>query len=96
VKTTHIEPYVGFLKRLARSRKAAKVTQGELARRLGKTQSFVSKVEAGERRLDLVEFIYWSKALGLEPAELLARLAEEIEPLRRSRPRRRVVAIPRT
>ena len=42
---------------LIKCRKNAKVTQKELAQRLKKPQSFVSKFETGERRLDLIEFL---------------------------------------
>ena len=52
-------------------RKAAGITQVELAERLGKPQSFVSKVERGERRLDVIEFCQVAEALGHEPAKLL-------------------------
>jgi transcriptional regulator with XRE-family HTH domain len=59
---------IGFI---ASTRKSAGVTQVELAGRLGKPQSFVSKVERGERRLDVVEFCQVAEALGHDPAELL-------------------------
>jgi transcriptional regulator with XRE-family HTH domain len=44
-----------FLQRLRQARKDAGLTQVEVARRLGRTQSFVTKAERGERRLDVVE-----------------------------------------
>jgi transcriptional regulator with XRE-family HTH domain len=44
-----------FLKRLRKARKEAGSTQVEVARRLGRTQSSVTKAERGERRLDVVE-----------------------------------------
>lgn len=60
-----------FISFIASARKAADITQVELATRLGKPQSFVSKVERGERRIDVIEFCQISEALGHEPAELL-------------------------
>jgi len=45
----------GWVGRLRQARTAAGLTQVEVARRLGKTQSFVSKCESGERRVDVVE-----------------------------------------
>lgn len=60
-----------FIAFLASVRKAADITQVELAERLGKPQSFVSKVERGERRLDVIEFCHVAEALGRDPAELL-------------------------
>jgi transcriptional regulator with XRE-family HTH domain len=47
--------YKRFLTRLIEARKQAGLTQVEVARRLGKPHSFVSKCELGERRVDLVE-----------------------------------------
>lgn len=42
------------------------MTQVELAQRLGKPQSYVSKVEILERRLDVIELMDWLKVLGEE------------------------------
>ena len=44
-----------FLRRFRQARVDSGLTQAEAARRLGRTQSFVSKAERGERRLDVVE-----------------------------------------
>ena len=52
------------------------VTQETLADRLGKPQSFVSKTERCERRLDIAEFIEWSLALAWEPEEMLGAIRE--------------------
>lgn len=67
--TQRHQEFIGFI---ASVRKAAGITQVELAERLGKPQSFVSKVERGERRLDVIEFCQVAEALGHSPAELLA------------------------
>jgi transcriptional regulator with XRE-family HTH domain len=47
--------YKRFLARLIQARREADLTQVEVARRLGKPHSFVSKCELGERRVDFVE-----------------------------------------
>ncbi len=48
--------YARFLKhRLRRARQAAKLTQQDVARRMDRPQSFVSKCESGERRIDVIE-----------------------------------------
>lgn len=52
------------------------MTQAELAARLGKPQSFVSKIERGERRLDVIEFCQVAEALGRDPAKLLQEFAD--------------------
>jgi len=50
-----------FLRRLRRARKDAGLTQVEVGRRLGRTQSFVTKAERGERRLDVAELRAFSR-----------------------------------
>lgn len=54
-KSVYTKEYRELLAKLKRARKEAKLTQVEVARRLRKPQSFVSKFESGERRLDPVE-----------------------------------------
>lgn len=65
---------------MASARNAAGITQVELAERLGKPQSFVSKVERGERRLDVIEFCQVAEALGRDPASLLAEFFNSAHP----------------
>jgi transcriptional regulator with XRE-family HTH domain len=71
-KWVHPEHYqiVGAVLEAARQR--ANITQVELARRLGKPQSVVSAIEAGTRRVDLVEFMVVVRALGADPVEIFA------------------------
>lgn len=59
---------------LVDARTAAGVTQWELAARLGRPQSFVSKVESGDRRLDVIEFLQIIKALNVEPEPIIQSL----------------------
>jgi len=71
-KSLHLPEWHAFLSVLRERRRAAGITQTNLARLLGRPQSFVTKVERGERRLDVVEFCAWAKALGISPPRLLA------------------------
>ena len=48
--------------------------QQDVAEVLGKPQSFVAKVESGERKADFIEVIDYCSAVGLNPKELLKRL----------------------
>ena len=64
-----------MLKALLAARKARGLTQTELAEQLRRPQSFVSKYERGERRLDIVELIEITKRLGLDPHAII----DEIE-----------------
>lgn len=56
---------------LIEAREEAGLTQAEVAKRLRRVQSFVSKYELGERRLDVVDFIAVCDCLGVDPADLL-------------------------
>jgi len=67
--------YERFRGLLVDARKRKGLTQHDVAARLGRPQSFVSKYERGERRLDVVEFLEVSGALGIDPHELLKALA---------------------
>jgi transcriptional regulator with XRE-family HTH domain len=57
---------------LAKARTHAGVTQQELAKRLRKPQSFVSSYERGQRRVDLLEFLKITQAMGLDARKLFA------------------------
>jgi transcriptional regulator with XRE-family HTH domain len=59
---------------LVTARKAAGLTQEQLARRLKRPQSYVSKYETGERRLDVPEFIRISRFLNADPEILIAQV----------------------
>jgi transcriptional regulator with XRE-family HTH domain len=67
-RSTHHRHYRSFLTLLRDLREQAGVTQVELGERLGNTQTFVSKIERGERRLDVVEFAEICDALGADPS----------------------------
>lgn len=56
--------YRNFLARLVQARKDAGLTQVEVARRMGKANSFISKCELGERRVDFVELQQLAKIYG--------------------------------
>lgn len=59
---------------LVQARKDAALSQVDLAQRLSRPQSFVSKVESGERRLDVIEFIEVCEALGCDGVAMLRNL----------------------
>lgn len=59
---------------LLEARRKKGLTQVEVAESLNKPQSFVSKYESGERRLDVIEFIKVCKALRIDPATIIAQL----------------------
>jgi transcriptional regulator with XRE-family HTH domain len=63
---------------LRSARSESKMTQSELAERLGLPQSFVSKYESGERRLDLVELRQICNALEISLADFVRRYEKEL------------------
>ena len=64
-KTIHSDQYAAFLKVFRNARKRSGLTQVQLANKLGETQSFISKCERGERRIDLVELREFCRAFGV-------------------------------
>lgn len=78
-KPDFTEKYYLFRQLLIQTRKSQKLTQAQVATRLQKPQSFVSKYERGARRLDVVEFLEVARALGTTPYELLRKLEQATE-----------------
>ncbi len=60
-KTIHSTKYKTVLQNLVKARHESGLMQSEVAEKLNKPQSFVSKVERGERRLDVVELEAFAK-----------------------------------
>lgn len=63
---------------LVQARKDAGITQAELGKRLGQRQTFVSKFELGERRLDAAEFIAACRAIGVDPATVIQKAEDAV------------------
>ena len=72
------EPYGVLLNVLVSARQKAGLRQTDVAERLGKPQSFVSKFERGERRLDLVEFLIVARAIGADATKLIRALTDSL------------------
>lgn len=88
VKSLHTPAYGDFRRLMAEARERQELTQAELATRLGKPQSFVSKYESGERRLDLVEFISVCNALEVEATALFQTILMKLHEYKSSYPSR--------
>jgi transcriptional regulator with XRE-family HTH domain len=71
-KTVHSDAYASVLRVLIEARKAAGLTQAELARRVGSQQPVISLIERGVRRVDVVEFYVLARAIGVDPATAFA------------------------
>ena len=67
--------YEQFRQFLIEARKRKGLTQTQVAERLGKPQTFVSKYERGKRRLDIVEFLEVANVLELDPCHVITSIA---------------------
>jgi transcriptional regulator with XRE-family HTH domain len=67
-------------KRLRELLKSARLSAGlrqvDVAQQLAKPQSYIAKIESGERRLDFIEVLDICVAIGLDPCELTKELAK--------------------
>ena len=79
-KTIRSSGHEALREALIAARKKAGLTQEQLASRLKQHQSFVARVESGERRIDVVELIVLARALGVDAAGLLATTEGATEP----------------
>ncbi len=66
-----------LVRRLRQARKEAGLSQIEAAKRLGCRQTFISKMECGGRRIDVVEFLFLLRAYGVDPGSFLRDLEAE-------------------
>ena len=73
-RSVFTDEYERFRTLLVEARKRSGLSQVTLSERLSRPQSFVSKYERGERRLDVVEFGEVARALGIDPLKLLRQV----------------------
>lgn len=71
MKSIYTDDYINIISVLRAIRMNKNITQAEIAKRLNTTQSFVSKVENRERRLDVIELLSWIDALGASVSDVL-------------------------
>lgn len=73
-KTLGSKRHKALIDLLIERREAAGMTQADLADRLGEYQSFVARLESGQRRIDVVEFLNIAEVLGFDPTKAIATL----------------------
>ncbi len=71
MKSIYTDDYINIISVLRAIRINKNITQTEMAKLLNTTQSFVSKVENRERRLDVIELLLWMDALGVSVSDVL-------------------------
>jgi transcriptional regulator with XRE-family HTH domain len=65
-----------FLKEM---REKANLTQRELGKLINKPHSYIYNCETSNRRVDITEFVLWSKACGVDPKKAVAKLLTLLE-----------------
>ena len=77
-KTIGSPAHIELMNTLIFERKKAGLTQKELAHKLDWPQSYISKIEIGERRLDVVEFVSIAMLIGFSEDEILRKIREKL------------------
>ncbi len=88
-KPLHSAAYSLFIEELRAARDRVRVSQKELAARIGEDQTFVSKCERGVRRLDVVGLKRWTDALGVGLIEFVKLLDHRLDRNQALKPLRR-------
>jgi transcriptional regulator with XRE-family HTH domain len=78
-KSLYTEEWESLLKILRDLREKRGWTQEQLAQKLGRPQSMVAKIEAGDRKLDVCQFIDYLRILEADPVEVMQRLIKAIQ-----------------
>lgn len=76
-KAFYERSYAAFTDLLKEERRKAGLTQAMLAKKLRRPQSYVSKYERGDRRLDVIEFIEVARVIGFDPQEIVRKLVSK-------------------
>lgn len=77
-QTTFTESYRRLLDMLVELRRRSGMTQMDLAKRLKKQQSFVSNMERGVRRLDVIEYCVIARVLDGNPISMISEILDDL------------------
>ncbi len=75
-KTLGTKRHQALIALLVEKREAKGLTQMDLAAKLGEYQSFVARLESGQRRVDVIEFLELSEILGFDAVQALCVIKE--------------------
>lgn len=78
-KSTFTKHYAGIRKKLVELRKSAGLSQRAAADKIGRERSFISRIELGERRLDLVELFWLLRVYKADPISEVSALLKQFE-----------------
>lgn len=74
MKTIGSEQHRALVRLLIRKRQAANLRQRDIAKRLRQYQSWIARIETGQRRIDIVEFFIIARAIGFDPYRALRKV----------------------
>jgi len=86
-KSIHSADYAVFLRVFRHARRSAGLTQAQLAKQIGENQTFVSKCERGERRIDVMELRAFCDAFGLTLKQFVSKLEREMNSVQETKRR---------
>jgi transcriptional regulator with XRE-family HTH domain len=75
-RTSDVRRHEALRAFLVERRKSAGLRQADLAKRLGRSQSYVSNIEIGQKRIALIELIEWAEVIGFDPEEAITEIAK--------------------
>lgn len=71
MKSIHNQDYLELIANLRNQRNIQKISQSELSKKLAKPQSYISKIECGDRRVDVIELINICSCLEIKLNEII-------------------------
>lgn len=77
-KSVYSDAHQVLIEALVAARKGTGLFQEEVAKRLGKNQSYISNIERGQRRVDVLEFVAIARAMSVDPVDLFADVAKRL------------------
>lgn len=77
-KSIYSNDYAILIEKLRKAREKRGITQAQLAEKLNQTQSFISKVERSERRLDIVELRAFCRAIGISFSSFIGEIDKSL------------------
>lgn len=79
IRSTKTREYDLFLAILLESRKESGVSQRELARLIDRTQTYISKIERGDQRMDVVELLAYCGGIGVPASHVVLKLEAAVK-----------------
>ena len=75
-KATASKRHQTLIALLIEKREAKGMTQADVAKKLGQYQSFVARIESGQRRVDVIEYLELAEVIGFDPNRVISALLD--------------------